>query len=107
MRIIQDVILDPNDVEAYNKSQSASNKGEGTGQSNSDSYSTGTGGPSGQPQNKPSEPNAPEGIPDSSLPDLDPISGRLHENIPDAYKLTLEQAQQQLEKVEESIDMRE
>ena len=47
------------------------------------------------------------GIHDSNLPELDPNSGRLHGDIPDANQLTPEQAQQQLDKVEQSIDMRE
>jgi hypothetical protein len=46
-------------------------------------------------------------ISDSDLPSLDPSSLRLHGELPNPDQLSIEQAEQQLRQVEESIDMRE
>ena len=62
-----------------------------------EAYPASTGGPQ----------KLPEGIPDSELPELDPRTLRLKGTLPNVDELTLDQARQQLDQVQESINMRE
>jgi hypothetical protein len=112
--------VDPNaKVKVHNKADLGKSKGNSGKQSsaqnpqNPQNPAPATGGGSAakgeNPTPEPQEtaPPAQETIPDRSLPDLDPKSGRLHGDLPNPSQLTEKQAQQQLDKVEQSIDMRE